>query len=148
MIEKICEGGDGAAWNHDLAPGGPWKAMTDHFRNTLGQFDIQGLDDKLKITKSLLADYRSACSTLCVQEEEFIGIHSVCDKAAVTVATSRLFDLMLGNLKGDKVKLRKATLAECGKIMDKNHETPERLLAMLPALLRCRVDAAIKMKSI
>jgi len=148
IIEKICEGGDGAAWNHDLAPGGPWTAMTDHFRNTLGKFDIKGLDHTLKITKSLLADYSSACSTLCVQEEEFIGVDSVCDKAAVTVATSRLFDLMLGNLKGDKVKLRKATLAECDKIMDKNHENPNRLLAMMPAMLRSRLDLAIKMKSI
>jgi len=122
--------------------------MTDHFRNTLGKFDIKGLDHTLKITKSLLADYSSACSTLGVQEEEFIGIDSVCDKAAVTVATSRLFDLMLGNLKGDKVKLRKATLAECDKIMHKNHENPNRLLAMMPAMLRSRLDLAIKMKSI
>ena len=147
-LQRICAGDDGKSWDHDLPAKAPWTAVCARYHETLAKFDVKGLDVLLESTSSSHARYIDACGTLSVEAKPFDGQSETFDKAKITVGTSKLFGLVLGDLAKDKVKLRKAALTETSKLQDAEASDPARLLKLLPPTLRVKVDAAIKLKAV
>ena len=148
LVTRDCGGQTGSSWCAGLAPNANWAKTLEVYEATLWKFDIAVLSkntDDLNKAKDKLGQAAGAFGQECPD----LGLVDIIDKVAATTTSYGLFQAFAKHKdKADTIALRKAVLAEMAKLSRTGESNPNRLAATLPAQLRVKVDAAIKMRII